>query len=114
MRENAENERKDWRRDYFARSEISAQRFIWVPLLTAILLAMLASFLFKAKRTESVIIYTSQDQEFAEPILNEFTKQTGIKVRAVYDSEAVKTVGLAQRLLAEANHPQCDVWWSNE
>ena len=62
----------------------------------------------------SVIIYTSQDQQFAEPILNDFTKQTGIKVRAVYDSEAVKTVGLAQRLLAEANHPQCDVWWSNE
>jgi iron(III) transport system substrate-binding protein len=61
-----------------------------------------------------VIIYTSQDQQFAEPILNDFTKQTGIKVRAVYDSEAVKTVGLAQRLLAEARHPQCDVWWSNE
>ena len=29
-------------------------------------------------------------------------------------SEAVKTVGLANRLLAEMNHPQCDVWWSNE
>ena len=62
----------------------------------------------------SVTLYTSQDQEFAEPILNEFTKQTGIKVRAVFDSEAVKTVGLANRLLAEAKHPQCDVWWSNE
>jgi len=62
----------------------------------------------------SVVIYTSQDQQFAEPILHDFTRQTGIKVRAVYDSEAVKTVGLAQRLLAEANHPQCDVWWSNE
>jgi iron(III) transport system substrate-binding protein len=61
-----------------------------------------------------IVIYTSQDQQFAEPILNEFTKQTGIKVSAVYDSEAVKTVGLANRLLAEANHPQCDVWWSNE
>jgi iron(III) transport system substrate-binding protein len=61
-----------------------------------------------------VIIYTSQDQQFAEPILAEFTKQTGIKIRPVFDSEAVKTVGLANRLLAEANHPQCDVWWSNE
>ena len=49
-----------------------------------------------------LIIYTSQDQQFAEPVLNEFTKQTGIRVRAVYDSEAVKTVGLAQRLIAEA------------
>ncbi len=61
-----------------------------------------------------VILYTSQDQQFAEPVLAEFTKQTGIEVRAVYDSEAVKTVGLANRLLAEAKHPRCDVWWSNE
>jgi len=62
----------------------------------------------------SLIIYTSQDQQFGEPILAAFTKQTGIKVRAVYDSEAVKTVALANRLLAETNHPRCDVWWSNE
>jgi iron(III) transport system substrate-binding protein len=26
----------------------------------------------------------------------------------------VKTVGLANRLLAERNHPQCDVFWGNE
>jgi iron(III) transport system substrate-binding protein len=35
-------------------------------------------------------------------------------VLPVYDSEAVKTVGLANRLLAEASHPQCDVFWNNE
>ena len=66
------------------------------------------------RNSDSIVVYTSQDQEFAEPILKEFTKQTGIKVRVVFDSEAVKTVALANRLLAEANHPQCDVWWSNE
>jgi len=32
----------------------------------------------------------------------------------VYDSEAVKTVGLANRLLAERDHPQCDLFWGNE
>ena len=37
----------------------------------------------------------------------------GIRVRAVY-SEAVKTVGLANRLLAEKNHPQADLFWGNE
>jgi iron(III) transport system substrate-binding protein len=64
---------------------------------------------------ESVVIaYCAQDQFFAEPIFAEFTKQTGIKVRALYDSEAVKTVGLANRLLAERAHPQCDVFWGNE
>lgn len=62
----------------------------------------------------TVVVYTSQDQHFAEPILADFGKRTGIKVRAVYDSEAVKTVALANRLLAEKSHPRCDVWWSNE
>jgi iron(III) transport system substrate-binding protein len=46
--------------------------------------------------------------------LQDFTRDTGIKVRAVYDSEAVKTVGLANRLLAERSNPQCDVFWNNE
>ena len=78
------------------------------------LVLLLIVLLNGCHKPDSLIIYTSQDQEFAEPILNEFTKQTGIKVRTVFDSEAVKTVGLANRLLAEANHPQCDVWWSNE
>ncbi len=61
-----------------------------------------------------MIIYTSQDEEFAEPILREFEKQTGIEARPVYDSEAVKTVGLVNRLLTEREHPQCDVFWNNE
>jgi iron(III) transport system substrate-binding protein len=63
---------------------------------------------------ERVILYCAQDQEYAEPILREFTRSTGIEVRALYDSEAVKTVGMANRLLAERSHPQCDVFWSNE
>ncbi len=61
-----------------------------------------------------VIIYAAQDQVYAEPILRGFEKETGIKVKAVYDSEAVKTVGLANRLLAERSHSQCDVFWGNE
>jgi iron(III) transport system substrate-binding protein len=61
-----------------------------------------------------VVIYTSQDEVFAEPILAEFEKETGIQARAVYDSEAVKTVGLVNRLLTERANPQCDVFWNNE
>jgi iron(III) transport system substrate-binding protein len=67
-----------------------------------------------APKQEVVIIYTSQDQEYAEPILREFEKQTGITVKTVFDSEAVKTVGIANRLLAERLHPRCDVFWGNE
>src|SRR4051812_2009172 len=65
-------------------------------------------------KSRVVVIYASQDQVYAEPILADFTKETGIKVLPLYDSEAVKTVGLANRLLAERSHPQCDVFWSNE
>jgi len=61
-----------------------------------------------------VIAYVAQDQVYAEPIFQDFEKQTGVKVRAVFDNEAVKTVGLANRLLAERTHPQCDVFWGNE
>ncbi len=76
------------------------------------------SFVFLAgcrlDQSPSVIVYAAQDQVYAEPILQQFTRETGIKVRALYDSEAVKTVGLANRLLAERKHPQCDVFWGNE
>ncbi len=109
---------RGWRKDYFAWCEVHSQ--FWFGGGFLMLVALLVFWLlpafnsFQAKSRNQVILYTSQDQQFAEPILAEFTKQTGIKVRPVFDSEAVKTVGLANRLLAEAKHPQCDVWWSNE
>ena len=61
-----------------------------------------------------VVIYTSQDEVYAEPIFKDFEKETGIKVQAVFDSESVKTVGLVNRLIKETNLPQCDVFWNNE
>jgi iron(III) transport system substrate-binding protein len=66
------------------------------------------------KTEESVVIYTSLDQVFSEPILNDFEAESGIKVEAVYDVEAAKTTGLVNRLIAEKNHPQADVFWSSE
>ncbi len=61
-----------------------------------------------------VIVYTALDQIYSEPILAEFERQTGIRARAVYDSEGLKTVGLVSRLLAERDRPRCDVFWNNE
>ena len=65
-------------------------------------------------KSPQVVIYTSQDEVYAEPIFKDFEKETGIRVRAVYDSEAVKTVGLVNRLIEESANPQCDVFWNNE
>ena len=81
----------------------------------AVFISMLWLVCISCRKNDSaLVVYTSQDQQFAEPILNGFTRATGIRVSAIYDSEAVKTVGLANRLLAEARHPRCDIWWSNE
>jgi iron(III) transport system substrate-binding protein len=61
-----------------------------------------------------VVLYCSVDQEVAEPIIAGFEKQSGIKVLARYDTEASKTVGLVQRIRAEASAPAADVFWSGE
>ncbi len=61
-----------------------------------------------------VVVYVSEDQVFSEPILMDFEKETGIKVRAVYDTEESKSTGAMNRLIAEKDNPQADVYWANE
>jgi iron(III) transport system substrate-binding protein len=61
-----------------------------------------------------VIVYSSLDRMYSEPILKDFEKETGIKIKAVYDTELTKTVGLVNRIIAEASKPKCDVFWNNE
>jgi len=61
-----------------------------------------------------VVIYSSEDKIFSEPVLQAFEKKTGIKVRAIYDTEETKSTGLANRLIAEKDNPQADVFWSGE
>jgi len=66
------------------------------------------------KTQKEVVIYVCLDAPFSDPILTEFEKSTGIKVKPVYDVEATKTTGLVNRLIAEKNNPQADVFWNNE
>lgn len=61
-----------------------------------------------------VVVYCALDREFSEPILQNFSKQTGIEVVPRFDSEANKAVGLVEDLLREKNRPRCDVHWNNE
>ena len=62
----------------------------------------------------TVIVYTSVDQFFSSKILKQFEKDTGITVKALYDTEASKAVGLEKRLLAEKGNPKADVFWNSE
>lgn len=61
-----------------------------------------------------VVVYTSVDQVYADRLFRAFTNETGVRVLPVYDTEAGKTTGLYQRLLAERHHPTADVFWNNE
>jgi len=66
------------------------------------------------KAVATVTVYVSEDQVFSEPILKDFERDTGIRVRAVYDTEESKSTGVMNRLLAEKDNPQADVYWANE
>ena len=87
-------------------------RTLGLPVrLAPVLLALLGT---QAGRGEEVVVYAALDREFSEPILTQFEEQTGIEVRAVYDVESTKTVGLTTRLMQERKRPRCDVFWNNE
>jgi len=61
-----------------------------------------------------VVVYTALDEAFSRPIFEQFSRNTGIIVRAKYDTESTKSVGLTQAILAERARPRCDVFWNNE
>ena len=90
----------------------------WAPALLGLLWIAALAAVFLLRRPGGpgggVVAYVSQDQIHAEALFAEFERETGLRVRAVYDSEAAKTVGLVNRLLAERNRPQCDVYWGGE
>jgi iron(III) transport system substrate-binding protein len=61
-----------------------------------------------------VAVYTALDEEFSTPIFASFTDATGVVVETVFDAESTKTVGLANRIVKEAERPLCDLFWNNE
>lgn len=78
-------------------------------------LLLCAAFLTGCKRHDNeVVAYISTDEQLARHVIERFESETGIHVKFVGDSEVNKTTGLAQRLKAETNNPQADVFWSSE
>ena len=87
---------------------------IFLVLIAFCLLLLSSCKRFRGPEQRQVVLYCSVDQTIAEPIVAEFEKRTGIKVLARFDTEASKTVGLVQRIRAEASSPVADVFWSSE
>ncbi|MEN0020723.1 MAG: extracellular solute-binding protein [Planctomycetota bacterium] len=63
---------------------------------------------------QRVVLYSSVDDYLLREVVSAFEADTGIAVDVVGDTEATKTTGLMQRVLAERDDPQADVWWSSE
>lgn len=61
-----------------------------------------------------VVLYSSVDESYSRKIAKAFEEETGIKVRLVSDTEAAKSTGLVNRLLAEKERPVADVFWSGD
>ncbi len=85
--------------------------FIAALLAIAVTMSLLAAC---DRDKETVVIYTSVDQLYSEKIFEAYEKATGVDVKAVYDIEANKTVGLANKLIEEKSNPQADVFWNGE
>jgi len=62
----------------------------------------------------AITLYSSVDSEFLDPVVSLFTRQRGLDVLVVGDTEATKTTGLVQRLINEKANPRADVFWSSE
>lgn len=87
----------------------------WVrSLASALVVAAGAVVLSSCQNLPSVVLYTSVDEPYAAPIVRQFGREQGVRVRLVTDTEATKSIGLAERLRAERASPRCDVWWGNE
>ncbi len=67
-----------------------------------------------SSKQQTVVVYASEDQVFSEPILRDFERESGVRVKPVFDTEEAKSTGVMNRLLAEKNNPQADVYWANE
>ncbi len=76
--------------------------------------ALAAPNIFARRPAASVVLYSSVDDYLLKDIIKAFETDSGITVRFVGDTEATKTTGLVQRLIAERARPRADVWWSSE
>lgn len=61
-----------------------------------------------------VVVYTSVDRIFAEPVLKAASKELGLDVIGVYDTEETKSTGLVNRLIAKKSNPDGDLFWSGD
>jgi iron(III) transport system substrate-binding protein len=91
--------------------------FIVMPLI--VLLGISLGWFAKsagptATSSDEIVLYTSIDEPIARKVLDAFERESGLRVRLVTDTEASRSVGIAEKLRAEKERRRADVWWGNE
>jgi iron(III) transport system substrate-binding protein len=61
-----------------------------------------------------VVVYTSVDRIFSEPVLKAAEAKLGFNVIGVYDTEETKSTGIVNRLIAKKDNPDGDIFWSGD
>ncbi|MDQ8698426.1 Fe(3+) ABC transporter substrate-binding protein [Hyphomicrobium sp. LHD-15] len=84
----------------------TAARALSAPILA---LAALAAYGTDVRAEEEVNIYSYREPGLIEPVLKEFTKETGIKANVVFSKD-----GLIERMTAEGRNSPADVLLVNE
>ena len=85
-----------------------------IGIMTWLMVAVVVTWSATFARAAEVVLYTSIDEPYVRPLVQQFQKQTGIAVKLVTDSEATKTAGLVEKIEAEKASPKADVYWGNE
>lgn len=62
------------------------------------------------KESKELVIYSGRKEQFILPLLEEFEKETGIKVSLLAGS----ATEYAHRIIEEKNNPQADIFFSND
>lgn len=89
------------------------RRLRWLPLVLVASILLLVAVWMRFRR-DPLVVYCAHDSIYAESILRDFEKRTGIPVAIRFDTEATKSLGLVELLIAEKDAPRCDVFWNNE
>lgn len=63
---------------------------------------------------DALVVYCAHDEVFSRQVLEEFERETGVRVAVKFDTEASKSLGLVSQIVREAKAPRCDVFWNNE
>lgn len=85
-----------------------------IPIAIGLVASLISAVAASAQEHKPVVVYTSVDRIFSEPVLKEAEKKLGVRVIGVYDTEETKSTGLVNRLIAKKDSPDGDIFWSGD